>query len=226
MLKTLKLCKTYTTGFLAKEKIYAMKNADISIEKGESVGIFGASGCGKTTLANMIAGAFPPSSGQIWWKGKEIQYPYKGEIRRSIQVLYQHPENAFDPTWNLKRCILEPYRIHRIPWTEEELHVLLSRVGLYEEHLSRDLHSLSGGELQRAALARILAMKPELIILDEPTSMLDSISQAQILNILQEYRNLHQTSYLLISHNLDVIKKMCSRCYFIEDGVIRKEEHY
>lgn len=226
MLKTRNLSKVYTTGLLKKEKTYALSHADISIKAGETVGIFGASGCGKTTLANVIAGVFPPSSGQLIWKGKEVRYPYKGELRRSIQVLYQHPENAFDPAWSLKNCILEPYRIHKIPWTEESLQKLLKQVGLYEEHLSRNLYSLSGGELQRAALARALAMKPELLILDEPTSMLDSISQAQILHILKRYQEENQTSYLLISHNLGVVKMMCSRCYFMEDGVIRKEERY
>lgn len=226
MLRTKDLSKIYTTGFLKKERTYALSQANITIEKGETVGIFGASGCGKTTLANVIAGVLPSSSGQLIWKGTEIRYPYKGELRRSIQLLYQHPENAFDPTWNLKNCILEPYRIHKIPWTEEILQKLLKQVGLYEEHLTRNLNTLSGGELQRAALARVLSMKPDLLILDEPTSMLDSISQAQILHILKRYQEENQTAYLLISHNIEVVKKMCNRCYFMENGVIRKEEQY
>lgn len=224
LLQTKELCKTYSTGLIRREKTEALRNASIHAAPGEAVGIFGKSGSGKTTLVNLIAGVLPPSSGEILWKERRIQYPYQGVLRRTIQVLYQHPEDAFDPTWPLKKSILEPFRIHHLSWSEQSLSALLESVGLYEEHLERKPSALSGGELQRAALARIMAMQPELVILDEPTSMLDSISQAQVLQILKEYQRVHQTAYLLISHNYDVIRHLCSRCYRIEEGQILGEE--
>ena len=121
---------------------------------------------------------------------------------------------------------MEPYRIHRLDFSEEKFTALLEQVGLYKEHLSRDLSSLSGGELQRAALARVMSMSPRLILLDEPTSMLDSISQAQILQILKTYQKQHRTAYLLITHDLQVMRHMCGRCYFLENGCIQGEEEY
>lgn len=203
-----------------------MKNASLTIREGETVGIFGKSGSGKTTLANLIAGVIPPSSGQISWNGKPAAYPYRGALRRAVQMVYQHPEEAFDPCWSLEQSLMEPYRIHRLSFSEEKFTALLKQVGLYKEHLLRDLFSLSGGELQRAALARVMSMSPQLILLDEPTSMLDSISQAQILQILKEYQKQHRTAYLLITHDLQVMRYMCDRCYFLENGCIQGEEVY
>ncbi len=226
MLTAKHVSKTYTSGFFSRTKVSGLSEASLSVSPGETVGIFGPSGSGKTTLANILAGVFAPSGGQVLWDGKPVRFPYRGKLRREIQVLYQHPENAFDPSWSLKNSILEPFRVHHIPYTEESLEKLLSQVGLYQEHLSRGLHSLSGGELQRAALARALCLKPRLLILDEPTSMLDSISQAQILHILKEYQKERHTAYILISHSLEVIQYMCSRCYFLEDGRIAKEVQF
>lgn len=226
MLTAKNLSKTYASGIFSRARVAALRGADIHIGAAETVGLFGKSGSGKTTLANILAGVFPPTSGEVLWDGAPVRFPYRGQLRRQIQVLYQHPENAFDPSWTLRKSILEPFRVHRIPYTEESLEKLLLRVGLYREHLSRGLHSLSGGELQRAALARTLAMQPRLILLDEPTSMLDSISQAQILHILKEYQRDCGASYLLISHDPDVIRHMCRRCYCLEDGRITKEEKF
>ena len=139
-------------------------------------------------------------------------------------MVYQHPEEAFDPLWTLRKSLLEPYRVHKIPFREEAFAAQLAQVGLYEEHLSRRPDALSGGELQRAALARVMIMGPELMILDEPVSMLDAVSQAQVLQILRDYQRQHQTAYLFITHNKDVMRYMCSRCYFLENGIIVKEE--
>ena len=225
-LKADNLSKTYSSGFLSGKKVSALQNASITIRDGETVGIFGKSGSGKTTLANLIAGAIPASSGRIFWDDKPVVYPYRGTLRRAIQMVYQHPEEAFDPCWSLERSLMEPYRIHRLDFSEEKFTALLEQVGLYKEHLSRDLSSLSGGELQRAALARAMSMSPKLIRLDEPTSMLDSISQAQILQILKTYQKQHRTAYLLITHDLQVMRHMCDRCYFLENGCIQGEEEY
>lgn len=226
LMETRNLTKIYSSGMIHKTKTYALSEADIRIRKGEAVGIFGKSGSGKTTLANLIAGVFPPTSGSIIWNGEPVRYPFRGALRQAVQMVDQHPEQAFDPCWSLKKSILEPYRIHKIPDTKESVDALLAQVGLYEEHLYRNLASLSGGELQRAALARAMAVRPELIILDEPTSMLDSISQAQVLQILKDYQRQQETSYLFISHDPDVMRYLCGRCYFLEKGRIVGEEEY
>lgn len=226
MLTTHNLSKTYSSGMLLRQSTHALKDVNLRIGRGETVGLFGESGSGKTTLANLIAGALEPTRGEIFFHGQRIRMPYRGALRRSIQMLYQHPETAFDPCWSLKKSILEPFRLHKIPWTEAQIRELLGQVGLYEEHLSRNLRALSGGELQRAALARVMAMEPELILLDEPTSMLDSISQAQVLSILKRYQQQHGTAYLLISHDKQVIRHLCDRCYILEKGVLTGEERY
>lgn len=226
LLETKKLSKIYLSGLFSKTKTCALSEIDMTINPGESVGIFGKSGSGKTTLSNLIAGVLSATSGQIFWKGRPVSSPYRGELRRAVQMVYQHPEEAFDPSWNLKRSLTEPYRIHHIPYMEEELRRLMEQVGLYEEHLNKSLETLSGGELQRAALTRVMTIRPELILLDEPTSMLDSISQAQILQILREYQTRCGCAYLFISHDPEVMRHMCDRCYFLEDGHIAKEEVY
>lgn len=226
MLTVHDLSKTFSSGMVARRRTEALRGVNLHIEAGESVGLFGPSGSGKTTLANLIAGVLKPTAGEIRFHDQPIQMPYRGAVRRAIQVLYQHPESAFDPGWSLKRSILEPLRVHKIPYTEEHLCALLAQVGLYDEHLTRGLHALSGGELQRAALARVMVLEPELILLDEPTSMLDSISQAQVLGILKRYQREHGTAYLLISHDAQVIRSMCSRCYTIDQGELIREERF
>lgn len=226
MLSTHELSKSYSSGILSGRQVPALRNINIHIDRGESVGLFGNSGSGKTTLANLIAGVLQPTEGEIYFHGSRAKAPYRGALRRAIQMIDQHPENAFDPRWSLKRSILEPFRVHRIPYTRESLDELLRQVGLYQEHLSRSLHALSGGELQRAALARAMAMKPELILLDEPTSMLDSISQAQVLHILKRYQMEHNAAYLLISHDKQVIRHLCDRCYTLDGGVLTGEERF
>ena len=226
MLTVHDLSKTFSSGMVTRRRTEALRGVNLHIEAGESVGLCGPSGSGKTTLANLIAGVLKPTAGEIRFHDQPIQMPYRGAVRRAIQVLYQHPESAFDPGWSLKRSILEPLRVHKIPYTEEHLCALLAQVGLYDAHLTRGLHALSGGELQRAALARVMVLEPELILLDEPTSMLDSISQAQVLGILKRYQREHGTAYLLISHDAQVIRSMCSRCYTIDQGELIREERF
>ena len=224
LLRTEHLTKTYASGLFRRNRTPALQDVSITIGPGETVGIYGKSGGGKTTLAGLVAGILPATGGRIYWEDQPVSAPYRGALRRAIQMVDQHPEEAFDPRWSLEKSLLEPYRVHHMPFDRDRFRDLLAQVGLYEEHLHRDLGSLSGGELQRAALARALSMEPRLLLLDEPTSMLDAISQAQILQILKEYQARHGTAYLLITHDLAVMRHMCSRCYFLADGRITGEE--
>ena len=219
LLETINLCKDYTKG---KGKP-AVHNASIHIGASETVGLFGESGSGKSTLGLMIAGLVTPTSGEILYSGRPVRGRYKGEVRRDIQILFQHPETSFNPMLPLIRSMTEPYHLYKIPYTKEILLEMLKGYGLYEEHLYRKPFQLSGGELQRAALARIMIIKPRLIVLDEPTSMLDVITQAQMIGILRKNQEQNKTAYLFIAHNRLVCDQFCSRIYHIRNGHINED---
>lgn len=194
-----------------------LDKVSLSIGDGETVGILGKSGCGKSTLGQVICGLRRPSSGRILYNGDPLRYPYRGTIRREIQVLFQHPESAFNPKLQLIDSISEIYRLYNIPYSLENVCQMLEPFGIYEEHLKRYPLQLSGGELQRLALARILLADPKVIILDEPTSMLDSISQAQIIRMLMELQKERDISYLFITHDEMLCKIASDRIFSIED---------
>lgn len=201
----------------------AVDGADLTLRRGETVGLFGESGSGKSTLGLMVAGLLKPTSGRILLDGVPIAMPYRGESRRRIQILFQHPETSFNPALILLKSMVEPYAIYNLPYSMEGLLESLARYGLYEEHLYRTPGQLSGGELQRAALARILTIGPGLIVLDEPTSMLDVITQVQIINLLKAHQREHGTAYLLVSHNRVLCEKTCDRLYRVEKGSFSEE---
>ena len=219
LLKTEDLCKRYDGS-----KVLAVDNANIEIKEGSTVGLFGDSGSGKSTLGMMTAGLVKPSSGKIFFEGSEISMRYKGDVRRWIQILFQHPETTFNPSLVLLRSMTEPYKRYGLPYTYEGMLEYIKGFGLYEEHLYRTPSQLSGGELQRAALARVLLLEPKLIVLDEPTSMLDVITQVQIINILKKYQRQHGTAYLFISHNRALCENVCDRIYSVGDGHFTLEE--
>lgn len=202
----------------------AVDSASICVDSGETVGLFGESGSGKSTLGMMIAGLVAPSSGQILFKGEKISMRYPRDVRRSIQILFQHPETSFNPRLELIRSITEPYALYGIDYDYPKMLEYLSGFGIYEEHIYRRPSQLSGGELQRAALARILLVRPELIILDEPTSMLDVITQVQILNILRRYQDESGAAFIFISHNRTLSDTFCDRLYSVEKGSFRPME--
>ena len=157
-----------------------------SIGSGETLGLLGESGSGKSTVGQMVAGILRPTAGRLFFQGEELSFPFRGEARRGIQILFQHPEVSFNPRLRLWDSIKEPYRFRRIPCQEDALVEFLAQFGIYREHLGRYPRELSGGELQRLALARVMLMQPKLVVLDEPTSMLDVISQAQVIHLLEE----------------------------------------
>lgn len=206
-------------------KTVIMKSS-LSIDTNEIVGLIGVSGSGKSTIANILCGLIRPSSGSIEFENKEISMPFDMYSRRQIQIVFQHPETVLDPKMKLGKSMCEPYDIYHIPFNKEMMLDNLRQYGLYEEHLARYPNQLSGGEIQRACLARVLIQHPKLVILDEATSMLDLISQAQMIKLLREYKAKNRTSYLFITHDELLAEKFCSRIYQIKDKNIFLTNNY
>lgn len=193
-----------------------VENVSFTIDRGETLGIFGDSGSGKSTIGQIVAGLYPPTSGQLLFDGAPVSY--RGPVRRKIQILFQHPEVAFNPKLTLEASMKEPYRLFHMSYSREELCGFLERFGIYEEHLLRYPAQLSGGELQRLALARAMLIEPSLLVLDEPTSMLDVISQAQVIRLLQELQKERGVGYLFISHDYALGRHFCTSIRHLEDG--------
>lgn len=193
---------------------------DISfaVDQGETLGIFGDSGSGKSTVGQILAGLFPASTGEITFEGRSLCYPFRGEARRRIQILFQHPEMVFDPKMRLEDSMREPYYFSRRSYSRKILCGDLERYGIYEEHLDRYPAELSGGELQRLALARAMLLEPSFLVLDEPTSMLDVISQAQMIHLLQEIQRERGLGYLFISHDRALCARFCTKIRFLKAG--------
>lgn len=225
-IKIRNLTKIYKSGRQKRTCSPAVADASIEIHKGETLGLFGESGSGKSTLGQMIAGLIRPSSGEILCDEISLAYPIKGVLRRQIQILFQHPEISFNPVLPLIRSMREPYKLCGKDAGESSILEDIERFGLHREHLYRTPGELSGGELQRAALARVLVLEPQLLILDEPTSMLDVITQAQIIHYLKDYQQRHGTSYLFISHDSCLVNAICDRIYGIQDGKVGGAKSY
>ena len=145
--------------------------------------------------------------------------------RRSVQILFQHPEVSFDPRMTLEDSMREPYHFYNIPFRPAEHKAWLARFGIYPEHMNRYPAELSGGELQRMALARAMLLSPQLLILDEPTSMLDVISQAQIIALLRTLQAEQGLGFLFISHDIELSRMVCERIHHLENGVIAETEN-
>ena len=213
--ETVNLSKTYRRQGRA---VQAVRHACIRIGPGETVGLWGQSGSGKSTLARMICGLETPTEGELRFDGQAVRRPFSKELWRKVQTIFQHPEVSFNPRLTLETSLLEPYVCHHIPVTRESLLASMSPYGLYAEHLKRYPSELSGGELQRAAIVRALTLKPEFMVLDEPTSMLDSISRAQMMRLFARIQRDSGTSFLLISHSRAVVSAFCHRVYQVDDG--------
>jgi oligopeptide transport system ATP-binding protein len=197
--------------------LHAVDGISLSVARGEILGVVGESGCGKTTLGKTIAGIFQASAGEIHFEGSEIGKlsPTEGRaIRRRLQYCYQDPGASLDPHWKIGRALEEPLVIHtKLSAQERRARVreVLAAVGLPETHLDLYPHELSGGQQRRVGLARILMVRPSLVILDEPTSGLDVSVQATVLRLFLEARERFDLTYLFISHDLAVVRLISQR---------------
>jgi oligopeptide transport system ATP-binding protein len=202
----------------AVSHVKAVDGVTIGVNRGETLGLVGESGCGKTTLGRTMMRLTDPSKGRVFFDGQEITN-LKGRrlkpFRRQMQMVFQDPYASLDPRQSIRSALTEPMNLHDVVGSKNEADKfaaeLVERVGLNPDHLSRFPHEFSGGQRQRIAIAAALAVKPTFLMLDEPTSSLDVSVQAQILKLLKNLQRELQLTYVLISHNLAVIREMCDR---------------
>ncbi|MBK9423086.1 MAG: ABC transporter ATP-binding protein [Bacteroidetes bacterium] len=218
-------------GVFSRTRDYVKAVDDVSFDvfPGETVGLVGESGCGKTTLGRTILRLIEPTSGKVWFNGSELTGLGASEMRakrRDIQIIFQDPYSSLNPRMEVGAAIMEPMNVHGILANEKErkerVIELLKRVNLTPEHFNRYPHEFSGGQRQRICIARAIALQPKFIICDESVSALDVSVQAQVLNLLNELRDDFGFTYIFISHDLSVVKFMSDRMIVMNKGKIEE----
>lgn len=196
--------------------VRAVDDVDLTLEENQVQGVIGESGCGKTTLLRTIIGLYDPSGGDLRFQGRptsEFSDAEWKEFRRRVRIVFQDPFNSLDPKFSVRRALAEPLEIHDIDYDRSDIEEMLERVGLTpaSQYIQQFPSQLSGGEKQRVAIARALITEPDVVLADEPASMLDVSTQAEILNLLNELTDEFGVSMVYISHDLSTVSYICDR---------------
>ena len=204
-----------TTGFLKTTMLKAVDDVSFSIGRGETLGLVGESGCGKTTVGRTLLHLYKPTGGEVIFDGKPVGKDTMKEYRRRAQMVFQDPYSSLNPRMTVGDIVAEPIDVHRLcknkKERDERVRELLATVGISSEQATRYAHEFSGGQRQRIGIARALASNPEFIVCDEPVSALDVSIQAQVVNMLEDLQNQLGLSYLFIAHDLSVVKHISNR---------------
>ena len=216
----------------AKQFVNAVDDVSFKVYPGETIGLVGESGCGKTTLGRSILRLVEPTSGKVIFDGRDISRISRREIRRlrrDMQIIFQDPYSALNPRITIGEIIMEPMRLHNVlnnnRQRKEKVIELLETVNLRPDHFNRYPHEFSGGQRQRIAIARTLSLNPKFIVADESVSALDVSVQAQVLNLLNELKEKFQLTYIFISHDLSVVKFMSDRIIVMNKGKIEEIDY-
>lgn len=215
-IKGLKKYFNVNVGLFRSKPLKAVDDVSFSINKGETLGLVGESGCGKTTVGRTILNLYKPTAGEIWFDGQKIESKKDiHEFRKNATMVFQDPYSSLNPRMTVSDIIGEPLDIHKVYKDKEErqkkILELMSYVGLNSEHASRYAHEFSGGQRQRIGIARALAINPEFIVCDEPVSALDVSIQAQVINMFEELQERLGLTYLFIAHDLLVVRHISDR---------------
>ncbi len=204
-----------TTGFMKTTMLKAVDDVSFTIGRGETLGLVGESGCGKTTVGRTLLHLYKPTDGEIIFDGKKVDASTIKEFRRRAQMVFQDPYSSLNPRMTVGDIVAEPIDVHKLCKTKaernERVQELLATVGISSEQATRYAHEFSGGQRQRIGIARALASNPEFIVCDEPVSALDVSIQAQVVNMLEDLQHQLGLSYLFIAHDLSVVKHISNR---------------
>lgn len=229
MLEVINLVREFPVQGSTREVVRAVDDVSFTVFEGEALGLVGESGSGKSTTARCILRLIEPTSGSVLYQGKDVLRMGRRDLkafRREAQLVFQDPYSSLDPKMRVGDIISEGLQVHFPRMSKDdvysELKNLLSLVGLRDDHLNRFPESFSGGERQRIGIARALAVKPSLLVCDEPVASLDVSIQAQVLNLFQELKERLGLTIIFIAHDLATVRHLCQRVAVMEQGAIRE----